>query len=43
MKFLRLCSDGACNKGVICVAVGAVVGPCELDVLSVFSLGDDEV
>ena len=43
MEFLWLCSDGTCYKGVVRVAVGAVVGPCELDILPVVSLGDNEV
>ena len=43
MELLRLCSDGASNKGVVSVAVSAVVGPSEFDVLSVVCLGDDEI
>ena len=43
MEFLWLCSDGTCYKGVVRVAVGAVVGPRELDILPVVSLGDNEV
>ena len=43
MDLLWLCSYGACDERVISITVSAVVGPGELDVLSVVCLGDDEI